>query len=94
MRKIILLIWFILPISQNVFADCVFNAKSKTSYTVLDNHTIILRGGFGDDILIKSFSFFHKSSQVSVLKDSFCNYDNSALYVDGEVVDVKDVKRI
>lgn len=75
-------------------ADCVLNAKSKTSYVVLDSNTIILKGGIGKDILIKSFSFFYSSSQVTVLKDSFCDYESAVLYVDGQVVDAQQVKGI
>jgi len=96
MKKII--IFLILPIliiiSQNIFADCVYGAKSKTSYVILNDHTIILKGGFGGDILIKSFSFFYPSSDVSVLKDSFCSYDSAVLYVDGETVDVNEIERL
>lgn len=73
-------------------AGCVLNAKSKTSYVVLDSHTILLKGGIGNDILIKSFAFFYPSSQVTVLKDSFCDYESAVLYVDGEVVDVQKVE--
>jgi hypothetical protein len=73
-------------------ADCILNAKSKTSYVVLDSHTIILKGGIGKDILIKSFAFFYSSSEVSVLKDSFCDYESAVIYADGEVVDAQQVK--
>jgi hypothetical protein len=51
-----------LGISRPVLADCIYGAKSKTSYIVLDNHTIILKGGGGKDILVKSFAFFYSSS--------------------------------
>ena len=76
------------------FADCILNAKSKTSYVVVDSHTIIMKGGIGKDILIKSFSFFYSTSQVTVLKDDFCDYESSVLYVDGEVVDAQQVKSL
>jgi hypothetical protein len=75
-------------------ADCALNAKSKTSFVVLDSHTIILKGGFGKDILIKSFAFFHSSSDVTVLKDDFCDFESNVLYVDGETIDVQQVKNI
>jgi len=77
----------------NACADCVVGAKSKTHYQVLDTHTILLSGG-GNHILIKSFSFFYSSSQVSVLKDNFCDFEIAVLYVDGQVVDVQQVKSI
>ena len=53
-----------LGISHSALADCVVGAKLKMSYTVLDNHTILLKGGGGKDILVKSFAFFYSSSQL------------------------------
>lgn len=81
-------------LSSTASAGCILNAKSKTSYVVLDSHTILLKGGIGNDILIKSFAFFYSTSQVSVLKDNFCDYESSVLYVDGQVVDVQQVKSL
>jgi hypothetical protein len=82
----------VVPFSTSANADCVLNAKSKTSYMVLDSHTILLKGGIGKDILIKSFAFFYSTSQVTVLKDNFCDFESSVLYVDGQVVDAQQVK--
>ena len=76
------------------YSDCVINAKSKTKYVVLDGHTLILRGGFGADIIVKTFAFVNTGSQVTILKDSFCSFDGSALYIDGEVVQVNEVTNI
>ena len=76
----------------NANADCVFGAKSKMSYVVLDAHTILLKNGPGKDILIKSFAFFNTASSLTVLKDSFCDYESAVLYLDGQVVDVQQVK--
>lgn len=75
-------------------ADCVVGAKSETSFRVLDSNTILLSGGYPAQILIKSFSFFSPTSNVSVLKDDFCDFDSNVLYVDGETVDVQQVKEI
>ena len=75
-------------------ADCVYGAKSETSFRVLDSNTILLSGGYAGQILIKSFSFFTSVSNVTVLKDDFCDFDSSVLYVDGETVDVQQVKSI
>lgn len=75
-------------------ADCVLSAKSATSYQLLDNHTILLSGGIAGSILIKSFAFFSPGSQVTVLKDNFCDFENAVLYVNGETVDAQQVKQI
>jgi len=85
---IALLVWS----ADAAHADCVVGAKMTLNYVVLDAHTIILKVGNG--ILVKSLHFFNSASSVSVLKDSFCDYDSAVLYVDGEVVDVQQVKRM
>jgi hypothetical protein len=80
--------------SFSSFADCVYGAKNKTSFVVLDSHSILLKGGLGSDVVIKTFSFIYATSTVSVLKDDFCSFDNAVLYVDGDVVDVSQVTRV
>jgi hypothetical protein len=70
------------------------NAKSKTAYVVLDEHTILLKGGIGKDILVKSFAFFYSTSRVMVLKDDVCDFEDAVLYVDDEVVDAQQVKNL
>lgn len=75
-------------------ADCVINAKEATRFQVLDSHTIILSGGIAGQILIKSLDFFSRTSSVTVLKDTFCDFDSDVLYVDGETVDVQQVKQL
>lgn len=73
-------------------ADCVFGAKAKTSFTVLDSHTIILSGGYGRRIFIKTFAFLPRNPSLVVLKDSFCSYADDVLYVNEELIGVTDVK--
>jgi hypothetical protein len=92
MKKFIFLL--LLSISFASQADCVYGAKSKMSFVILDSHSILLKNGPGKDILIKSFSFFYSSSSVTILKDSFCDYESAVLYVDGNVVDAQQVKWI
>lgn len=84
----------LLSISFASQADCVYGAKSKMSFVILDSNTILLKNGPGKDILIKSFSFFNSGSSVRVLKDSFCDFESAVLYVDGQVVDAQQVKWI
>ena len=79
---------------NSALADCVLNAKSKSAYVILDSHTLILQGGIGKDIVLKSYHFFHNGSQVTVLKDNFCDFESAVLYVDGELVDVQQVKSL
>ena len=85
---------FLLTLSTASFADCVYSAKDKSKFTVLDNHTIILQGGPGPDIIIKTYSFINRASSITVLKDSFCSYESAVLYIDGEVADAKQVTKV
>lgn len=83
---------FLMLITSYVYGDCIVGAKLKLSYVVLDANTIMLTGGAGPDIIIKSFSFFNSGSRVQVLKDSFCDFQKTVLYVDGRLVDVQEVR--
>jgi hypothetical protein len=76
------------------YADCVYGAKDKTKYTVIDSHTIILQGGYGSEILIKTYAFINRNSEITVLKDNFCSFESAVLYIDGEVVDANQVTKI
>ncbi len=88
-----LLTALICMLSMNLaYADCVYGAKSKNKFVVLDSNTVILKGGYGKDILIKTFAFIYGSSSLSILKDDFCSYESAVLYVDGQVADVNEVK--
>lgn len=80
--------------TQQGYAGCVYGAKNKNSFIILDNHTFVLQGGSGSDILVKTFAFVRRSSNITVLKDSFCSYDSSAIYIDGELAALKQVERI
>jgi len=81
-------------VSSGAQADCVYGAKAKTKYVILDSHTIILKGGYSSDILIKTFSFLNQYSSVTVLKDSFCDFDSAVLYIDSQVVDANQVRSL
>ena len=93
MHKIIFKV-ILLTLALDANADCVIGAKSKTNFQIIDSHTILLSGGIGKNIIIKTFSYFTNNSTVTVLKDSFCDYENAVLYVDGDVVDAQQVKSI
>lgn len=80
--------------SSIVVADCVYGAKDKTKYTKLDNHSIVLQGGYGNGILIKTYCSIYGSSEVQVLKDDFCSYESAVLYIDGQVCDANQVTKI
>jgi len=81
-------------VGQAAWADCVFGAKDKTSYVVLDSRTIMLKGGIGGDIIIKTDGYIYSTSTVTVLKDDFCSYDDAVLYIDGEVVNARQVTKV
>jgi len=91
MKKFLIILICTLSMS-GAYADCVYGAKSKNKFVVLDSHTVILKGGYGKDILIKTFAFIYGSSSLTILKDDFCSYESAVLYIDGQVADVNEVK--
>ena len=84
----------LLIFTQGGRADCVIGAKSKINYTRLDTHTVLLSGGYGGNILIKTFCFIYSTSELVILKDHFCSYEDTVLYIDGEVCEVRSVEKL
>lgn len=64
-------------------AECVEGAKTKTGFSRLNNHTVALTGGYGAAIVIKTPCTVRRNSNVSILKDSFCQSDEAVLFIDG-----------
>jgi len=84
-----------LVLTFTAHADCVFGARTYLSFRVVDSDTIILTQGIGPDIHIQLWSvLLTRASSVRVLKDSFCSFDERVLLIDGEVVDVREVREI
>jgi len=92
MKRIIIIVFLLL--GTNLLADCVYGAKDKTKYTRLDNHSVVLQGGYGNNILIKTYCSIYSSSEIQVLKDDFCSYDSAVLYIDGQICDANQVSKI
>jgi hypothetical protein len=92
--KVTLLFAAAMFLTNYAFADCVYGAKDKTKFAKVDSRTLILSGGYGSDILIKTYTYISYSPSVVVLKDSFCSYDSNVLLIDGEVADVTQVTKL
>ena len=58
-KNILAILLFSLVSLTSVQADCVYGAKDKTSFIVLGSNSILLSGGYGQDILIKTYSYFY-----------------------------------
>ena len=77
-----------------VNADCVSEAKDKTSFIILVSNSIILKSEYASNILIKTYCYMYSSSETQIMKDDFYDYKSSVLYVDGEVCDANQVKKL
>lgn len=93
-KKIFCLFQVFLVMANVAAADCVYDVKSSTSFQMLDPNTILLRGGGSGGVIVKTFSFIYTPSDVQVLKDDFCDYEDAVLYIDGEVIDAQAVKSL
>jgi hypothetical protein len=91
-RILVAAVLILLALTHGAIAGCVYGAEAKSQFVQLDSHTIILKGGFGRDILIKTFAFLNRFSSITVLKDSLCSYESNVLYVDGNLAGVNQVE--
>ena len=76
-------------VATSANADCVYSAKGKTEYEVLDTHTVHFKGGNTRDFIFKTYSTIKPDAKIVVLKNYFCSFENAVLNVDGEIVDSK-----
>lgn len=90
--KTILIVIFALTLP--LYADCVQGATTKTRFQVINGNKILLTGGVGPDILIQVWGRVSRFSDIVVLKDYFCSYEEGVLLIDGKVVDVTTVKKV
>ena len=79
-------------------ADCVYNAKGKTTFQVLSTGyggKILFSGGYGADFIVSVDGYISSNlGEVIILKDDFCSWENNVLYIDEEVFDVRSVDKI
>ena len=94
MKPILLSILVSLAAFTTLSADCVYFAKSKTTFTILDSRTLMLSGGTGPDIIIKVYVTLTSASKITVLKDDFCSHDTNVLYIDGRLESVGQVTKV
>src|SRR3954453_16410535 len=93
MRPAIYTLAAFLLLAGSARADCVVGAQMAARIVILNSNTIVLQTASGG-ILIKTYHYFFGRPSLTVLKDSFCDFDSAVLYVDGEVVDAQSVKRV
>lgn len=98
MKKLILssLLFFF---SISVFANCVFGAKDKTSYKILETGygaKIYFSGGYSSDFIIEISGSIYSSyiDEIYFLKDDFCDYESDVIVIDEEVFDILSVTEV
>ncbi len=94
MKKFLIKFTLFISLSLSMNADCVYGAKDKLNFVVLDSNTIVLKGGYGSDILIKTYCYIYSTSNIQILKDSFCDYESAVIYIDSQVCDANQVKKL
>ena len=79
--------------------DCVYDAKSKESYRVLETGygpKIYFSGGYGSDFILELDGYvgYTNLDEVVMIKDSFCDWESDVILIDGEVYDIKKVTKV
>jgi len=86
-------------ISKNSYFDCVYDAKDKSSFKVLETGygaKIYFSGGTGSDFIIKlDGSLYSKNlNEVYFIKSDFCSWESDVIVIDDEVFGVKSVTKV
>ena len=98
MKKLILLS-LLFFLSTSVFADCVFGAKDKSSYKIIETGygaKIYFSGGYSSDFIIELSGSIYSSyiDEIYFLKDDFCDFESDVIVIDEEVFDILSVTEI
>lgn len=85
--------------TSSIYADCVYGAKDKDSYKILETGygaKIYFSGGYGSDFIIQLSGSLYSSyiDEIYFIKDDFCNYEDDVIVIDGEVFGVTSVNKI
>lgn len=75
-------------------ADCALNVKTKTHWEKIGDRVIILKGGIGPDILVEFLSYVGSTSQLVVLKNTFCSFERNAILVDNRIGQISNVSNL
>jgi hypothetical protein len=95
---LILLCYLYFNPSDNNY-DCVWGAKDKTSYRVLETGygaKVYFSGGYGSAFIVKLDGSLYTRTfdQVYFVKDEFCDYEDDVLVIDDEVFGVQTVSKV
>lgn len=94
MKKISILLSLIISvfICSPVFADSV-DVSSADKWTLVDSHKIIIyKGGRAIALLDLPYCFIYSTSDIKFINDYVSNWDK--ILIDGEVCDIRSVKRL
>ena len=99
MKAFLVLLSLIFLNYNNNNYECVWGAKDKTSYKVLETGygaKVYFSGGYGSAFIVKlDGSIYTKTfNQVYFIKDDFCDYEDDVLVIDDEVFGVQTVSKV
>lgn len=97
--NLILFIFLSLIAPKESKYDCIYDAKDKTSYKILETGygaKIYFSGGYGSDFVIKiNGSVYYKTvDEIYFIKNDFCDWEDDVIVIDDEVFGVQSVSRI
>ena len=86
MKNTLFVILFLFTTS--LYADCIWGAKDKDTYRVIDTGygaKILFSGGYTNDFIIKiDGSIYSKDlEEVYFIKDDFCDWESDVIVIDG-----------
>ena len=95
MKKLLLTLALTIGMTSAAMADCIYDAKSATSYRLINSNTVMFTDAYGNGFIIKTYDYLTSyPSEVYVIKDDFCSYEDDVIVWDGEVIDAQEVTKI
>jgi hypothetical protein len=89
MNKLLCALLLMLPMVA--MADTV-NIYGANRWSRVDSHTIIVYRGTKALCLVKTWGFIYTTSKIRFVEDTISSYDK--MIIDGDVEDIREVKRL
>jgi len=81
----------LLSASSAASAECVIGMKSATSVSIVGSTTLLFTGGIVGRVVVQTLEPVRPGARFAIGKDSFCDVDSRAIYMDGRPLQIEQV---
>ncbi|AOI92086.1 hypothetical protein [Burkholderia pseudomultivorans] len=85
---------FAMLIANTASAECVVSQSTATHVQVIDSGTLLIYGGAAGHTMMRSLTPLLPGGQFAIGKDSFCDFDSSALFMNGQPILIQEIRHL